>query len=432
MLLPFKAVLACVGDCNGDGTVTIDELIAAVDIALSQGSVAACRAIDSNNDGKVTIDELIAAVNGALDNCGMPHPTPTPQSNSDLEAGSQAALRASGLAQQPLVFSFGSVGSGGAGAFVGRSALRTPRGSALLGRDGFALGGVRQQVANACLNPGGSEEIDCEPSGNAFLLSVGFSNCESFESGTDIVRNGLLQLMGPPDVCDPSTLAGDYDVLLTDFTEQATDANGVVATSTWGREGAFLDAHAESMQGCDGQPFTAEGLVGDFAIHVSQGASVYLDRQYTYDHFIVEMGAGYFPFISSSLCESALVVNGSVTLVDHLTGDDVAQTYGTSDQFADSFFIFAGVNSDGSVSVTEQGGISSPCFGTVQVATVNPLTFPSADAACPVDGTLQVTVSGGTGSVIHYSPNGIDFNGDGVPDVSSCTDPALSLQCPAS
>jgi len=54
------------GDCNGDGMVTIDELITGVNIALGNLPVTACPAFDTNRDGRVTIEELIAAVNAAL------------------------------------------------------------------------------------------------------------------------------------------------------------------------------------------------------------------------------------------------------------------------------------------------------------------------------------------------------------------------------
>jgi len=54
------------GDCNGDGIVSIDELIKGVNIALGNLPVTACPAFDTNHNGQVSIDELIAAVNVAL------------------------------------------------------------------------------------------------------------------------------------------------------------------------------------------------------------------------------------------------------------------------------------------------------------------------------------------------------------------------------
>jgi hypothetical protein len=52
-----------VGDCNQDGSVTVDELIKGVKIALGTTSIDACSSFDTNGDGAVTINELIAAVN---------------------------------------------------------------------------------------------------------------------------------------------------------------------------------------------------------------------------------------------------------------------------------------------------------------------------------------------------------------------------------
>jgi hypothetical protein len=59
----------CVGDCNGDGTVTVDELITGVNIALGNQSIDACPALDANGDGIAEINELIAAVAAALTGC---------------------------------------------------------------------------------------------------------------------------------------------------------------------------------------------------------------------------------------------------------------------------------------------------------------------------------------------------------------------------
>lgn len=61
-------VPACVGDCNGDGTVAINELITGVTVALGQ-PVSSCPAFDANADGAVAINELVTAVNNALVGC---------------------------------------------------------------------------------------------------------------------------------------------------------------------------------------------------------------------------------------------------------------------------------------------------------------------------------------------------------------------------
>ncbi|MBI3785293.1 MAG: hypothetical protein HY270_18020 [Deltaproteobacteria bacterium] len=61
--------IACVGDCDGDGVVTINEIILLANIALGNLPVSACTAGDSDGDGNITVNEIIAAVNNALNGC---------------------------------------------------------------------------------------------------------------------------------------------------------------------------------------------------------------------------------------------------------------------------------------------------------------------------------------------------------------------------
>jgi putative Ig domain-containing protein len=79
LLLPTILTAACVGDCNADGAVTVDELLLGVNIALGTAAATACASVDANGDGEVTINELLAAVNAALDGCpATVTPTETP------------------------------------------------------------------------------------------------------------------------------------------------------------------------------------------------------------------------------------------------------------------------------------------------------------------------------------------------------------------
>jgi len=69
---------ACVGDCGGDGTVTVDELLTMVNIALGNALDSACLAGDADNSGDISVNEIVAAVNNALNSCAPTGPTPTP------------------------------------------------------------------------------------------------------------------------------------------------------------------------------------------------------------------------------------------------------------------------------------------------------------------------------------------------------------------
>jgi len=72
------AQAACVGDCNDDGAVTVDEVITMVNIALGTAAVATCNAGDGDGSGDITVDEILTGVTNALEGCPVEQPTPTP------------------------------------------------------------------------------------------------------------------------------------------------------------------------------------------------------------------------------------------------------------------------------------------------------------------------------------------------------------------
>lgn len=61
----------CVGDCDGSGAVTVDEILTGVNIALGLRAVGDCPAFDSDSSGSVTVDEILTAVNNALNGCQL-------------------------------------------------------------------------------------------------------------------------------------------------------------------------------------------------------------------------------------------------------------------------------------------------------------------------------------------------------------------------
>jgi hypothetical protein len=67
--LPTATPPWCPGDCDGDGQVTVGELIEGVRMSLGGFGVEDCKALDRNGDVMVTVEELIAAVQAALTGC---------------------------------------------------------------------------------------------------------------------------------------------------------------------------------------------------------------------------------------------------------------------------------------------------------------------------------------------------------------------------
>jgi hypothetical protein len=73
------AAQTCDGDCNEDHSVAIDEIILGVRMALGDAPIGDCRAMDGDGNGAVTVNELVVAVSRALQRCGGPlPPTSTP------------------------------------------------------------------------------------------------------------------------------------------------------------------------------------------------------------------------------------------------------------------------------------------------------------------------------------------------------------------
>jgi len=88
---------ACGGDCGIDGTVTVDELVTMVDIALGNGGLSRCSAGDADQGGTITVDELVTGVNDALNGC------PAPQLwFSGYAEGAEILLYSAGLVDEKL------------------------------------------------------------------------------------------------------------------------------------------------------------------------------------------------------------------------------------------------------------------------------------------------------------------------------------------
>lgn len=68
----------CAGDCNGDGISQVNEVIAAVSVALGNADLDSCDRADLNADGDITVEELIRAVSDALGTCSAPTATRAP------------------------------------------------------------------------------------------------------------------------------------------------------------------------------------------------------------------------------------------------------------------------------------------------------------------------------------------------------------------
>lgn len=61
--------IGCVGDCNDDFAISIDEILLGARIALGELPPSSCALADWNRDDRVSIEELVEAVRNAIEGC---------------------------------------------------------------------------------------------------------------------------------------------------------------------------------------------------------------------------------------------------------------------------------------------------------------------------------------------------------------------------
>jgi len=62
-------VVFCPADCDADATVSVDELVSVVRIALGEQSSDTCRVADANGDRSVAVDDLVVGARHAMTGC---------------------------------------------------------------------------------------------------------------------------------------------------------------------------------------------------------------------------------------------------------------------------------------------------------------------------------------------------------------------------
>ncbi|HVM96124.1 MAG TPA: hypothetical protein VMT89_07030 [Candidatus Acidoferrales bacterium] len=100
-LLPRPLRAACIGDCTGKGSVTASDITRLVVILISCDGVAngcaaipsGCTAGDRNGDGEITVDELMFVISNVLtQDDGCPGPSPVPTASATAAKSSTATV----------------------------------------------------------------------------------------------------------------------------------------------------------------------------------------------------------------------------------------------------------------------------------------------------------------------------------------------------
>lgn len=413
----------CTGDCGGDGTVTVDELVKGVNIALGLTALSECPVFDSGRDGTVTVDELVQAVNYALGSCPAPPATVTPTVSGSVPP--TPTVTGTG-APSPTVTQ--TPGSSGVAEAVAGGAVTVANGMGMIPSLVTAIVSGLQFSGAASLDDAGALVFSAEgggagacPKGGSATSTGSFPNLNAtLTNCTLATADGLLVLNGTV------ALNGFLTINMTVNVEvQFKDPTGTTTRMT---------ATATNLAGTISPSLGGSCYVTAATLQIT-GGSLSLDipgvgsTSVTFDNTSVAVSVANFNADCVPV-KYTLTFNGTATLAVTSTAGAAA-----TNSFAVTFNNFV-IGQDARTAPTQttlDGGITAACFGgTMTLQTLTPLTQ-AVGQACPNSGVIRVTPAAGSAFDIRYLAGGqvaLDTNLDGTAEQTypSCLSPQL-LTC---
>jgi hypothetical protein len=398
LLTPTAAhAQSCVGDCGGDGEVTVNELLTMVNIALGNADVSTCTAGDTNQDGEITINEILAAVNNALNGCPAggtptPTPTPTPSAGGSIDQAAAVAGRTTLAIDSVTVISSMVAAVANGFQFGGAAAIQSSARDLALSNPPIG------QAAGDCPLGGTATKT-----GNAFTGETAtFTGCKAATFDGSVTFDGSLTI---------GVLSG----IRIDVTSTFEDQNGTtIEVATANVTGPAVVPALGGSCYLTAIPLT---LTGTLNTTMPNGPTVGL----TLNNTSVSVAVTTF---NSSCVPTVydITLNGAAALLEP-DGGSQSVTFSQLVIHIDS--------SASDTTVTVNGGMQSTCFsGTVMLATITPLTVPSGDN-CPTAGEITATSDQGETQITFLSDGSVMI-GTGADSLTApnCLDPRL-LMCVA-
>jgi hypothetical protein len=444
----------CTGDCNGNGTVTVDELTKGVNIALGTAGVVLCPSFDKDGSDTVTVNELIEGVNNALEGCrtaptttpGTPVPqTPTQTSGQTPPTPTQTSgqtpatpTQTSGQVSPSPTLSTGQASVAGRAAataeVTGTAVLAFSNVFAMLIRQSGGLlgggsGGIDFPPIEVSCNQGGKITVTCSQNYTGFPPQPGpptynltAADCSvAGNTGTTVTLNGTITLAGKE----------SGQICFLDF---PNTANLTIPSLTILSEGTGGTVTA-----------TFTSVTGSITLSGS-------DPECTYNTVTAQLSGSMQvetkdPVGTTLNVTSATFTNTSIAMVAEQFGEDCDPVIYTTTingpaSFTTGGNTFAGMytnytmrndRTSGTSMLTVSGSIDSECFGTsVQLATHTPLTAGNA-GGCPLGGEVDVNHDGTTDRIRYTDSGGVEIdagnNGSVEQHFDSCLDAQL-FRCP--
>jgi hypothetical protein len=379
------AQLSCTGDCNADGTVSINELIRGVNIALGNVEPSECDSFDDNGDGQVSINELVRAVSNALTDCVIPD-LPLLEGSTAVMAAARVALSTADAIQ---IMDLGFAGTS-AGASAGMSERRLRLARVPFAASRRAVGPVGRGVVVTRCGRGGTAGISCTVTGGTSTRTVMYSQCrELADDGTFFTRDGeLTETVGSSEYCGtleiPPTAA--VTVALRNFIQTSTTAGEALLTR---RTATIQDAFVPGEAGCAGLDGT-DTFTGTLRFECNPAA----DPDCAPDMTDVTLRAMMFTTTrtsSGSPCKVRVGLGGRLDIDNATTGDRFLQTF--AGPAAGGLTLTETALEGGDSLLQEDGRTSVQCLGEIEFQTdeERAIRF-AAGSECPGAGELRVAL----------------------------------------
>jgi hypothetical protein len=390
---PTPSESMCVGDCNGDGQVIVNELITLVDIALGSAQPSSCP--DGLPSGvQVNVALVISAVNHALNGCpASGTPTPAPTATSTPAGGTAPAAAAAGrttIAIDTVTLIADVVGAVTNG-FQGGSTASDA--SALAAAAGPAV-----QADGSCPLGGTATRSGDPIRGEMFTLT----QCAAATTDGSVTYDGGGKI---------GLLSGLSINVQMVFKDQMGTVTQMVSADLSGPAPSVSLGGSCYLTGAD---LTVSGTlsrtIGGQTISVSfDSTDVSVDN--------ITFNASCVPTVYD------VTLNGNAALLDP-SGMPQSVTFNQLAIHVD--------NSGTPAMITIDGEMNATCFGgTVMLATSSPLAIPSGEN-CPTAGVVTATTGQGQANIAFQSDGSvvIDAGASGTLRAPNCLDPRL-LMCVA-
>ncbi len=381
-----------VGDCDGDGRVRINDIIAAVAIALRMSVLSVCPSADLNGDGVIDISELVTMVRNSLGRLpGTPTRTPAPTPRVDGSGTIEGAAEVALDNQDAIgIMEFGCIRNNACQGDRGRLGLALRRVSLSSMREDASSSGT---TGSESCSQGGEIQEACIVSGSTSTLTIEYRDCrEETVSGNLVLRRGTaIQTVSNRGFCVSREVSATEDTVvlqLRDFgLEEILDGEPVLIVGA-----ELTDRFTPSGEiGCAGEAEGLQVVDGIFSVDCSAEAdSIRCPRGETELSLLatqlsLERTSGGFP------CERGVLANGSLGIEDGI--DDV----GYVEEF-DGFLLTEAEDDDNVRRYTHTGLVIVDCLGPLDYRTIidMPATQSGAilvpeNAICPSGGVLEVT-----------------------------------------